>query len=74
MCDKNALNLLENKVSECRNILYDVQTFIKLGALASDSGITDEDLQLHKSSDDYYILLYPKKAWSTFFVSATNSL
>ena len=57
MCDENALNLLENKISDCCMILYDVQTFIKLGALASDSGIIDNDLQLHKSSDDYYILL-----------------
>ena len=57
MCDENALNRLESKVSECILVLYDVQMFVKLGALASDSGITDEDLQLHKSSDDYYILL-----------------
>jgi len=57
MCDENALNLLENKLSDCRIILYDVQTFVRLGALASDSGIIDDDLQLHKSSDDYYILL-----------------
>ena len=57
MCDENALNCLESKVSECILVLYDVQTFVKMGALASDSGITDEDLQLHKSSDDYYILL-----------------
>lgn len=57
MCDENALNLLENKISECKLVLYDVQTFVKFGALASDSGITDDDLQLHKSSDDYYILL-----------------
>ena len=57
MCDVNALNLLENKVSDCHILLYDVQTFVKMGALASDSGITDENLQLHKSSDDYYILL-----------------
>ncbi len=57
MCDENALNLLENKVSDCRMVLYDVQTFVRLGALASDSGITDENLQLNKSSDDYYMLL-----------------
>jgi hypothetical protein len=56
MCDKNALNLLENKISDCRIILYDVQTFVRFGALASDSGVTDDDLQLHKGSDDYYIL------------------
>jgi len=57
MCDENALNCLENKLSDCRIILYDVQTFVRLGALASESGIIDDDLQLHKSSDDYYILL-----------------
>lgn len=57
MCDENALNLLENKISDCIMILYDVQTFIRFGALASDSGIIDDDLQLQKGSDDYYILL-----------------
>lgn len=57
MCDENALNLLESKISDCRMILYDVQTFIRFGALASDSGIIDDDLQLQKGSDDYYILL-----------------
>ncbi len=57
MCDKNALDILENKISDCSMVLYDVQTFVRFGALASDSGITDDELQLHKSSDDYYILL-----------------
>ena len=56
MCDKNALNLLENKLSDVRMILYDLQVFIKLGALASDSVIIDEELQLNKDKDDYYIL------------------
>lgn len=37
-------------------VLYDLQVFIKLGALTSDSGIIDEDLQLNKGKDDYYIL------------------
>lgn len=55
MCDKNALNLLENKISDARMILYDLQVFIKYGALASDSNIIDDDLQLNKSNDDYYI-------------------
>lgn len=57
MCDKNALNLLENKISDCRMILYDVQMFVRFGALASDSGVIDDDLQLQKGSDDYYLLL-----------------
>lgn len=56
MCDKNALNNLENKISDARMILYDLQVFIKLGVLASDSVIIDEDLQLNKGKDDYYIL------------------
>ena len=56
MCDNNALNRLENKLSDARMLLYDLQLFIKLGALASDSGIIDEDLQLNKDKDDYYIL------------------
>ncbi len=55
MCDKNTLNLLENKISDARMILYDLQVFIKYGALASDSNIIDDDLQLNKSNDDYYI-------------------
>lgn len=57
MCDENVLKLLENKISDCRMILYDVQTFLRFGALASDSGVIDNDLQLQKGSDDYYILL-----------------
>ncbi len=44
------------QISDARMILYDLQVFIKLGALASDSGIIDEDLQLNKDKDDYYIL------------------
>lgn len=56
MCDKNTLNRLENKTSDARMILYDLQVFVKLGALASDSGIIDEDLQFNKDKDDYYIL------------------
>lgn len=56
MCDNNALDLLENKLSDTRMILYDLQVFIKLGALASESEIIDEDLQLNKDKDDYYIL------------------
>ena len=55
MCDKNALNNLENKISDVRMILYDLQVFIKLGALACDSNIRDEDLQLNKNKDDYYV-------------------
>lgn len=56
MCDKNVLNRLESKISDARMILYDLQVFIKLGVLASDSGIIDDDLQLNKDKDDYYIL------------------
>lgn len=57
MCDKNTLNRLENSISDARMILYKLQVFIKLGALASDSGIIDEDLQLSNDKDNYYILL-----------------
>ena len=56
MCDKNALNRLENEVSVARMILYDLQVFIKICSLASDYVIIDEDLQLNKDKDDYYIL------------------
>ena len=56
MYDKKSLKLLEKRISDARMILYDLQVFIKLGALVSDSGIIDADLQLDKSGDDYYIL------------------
>ena len=56
MHDKKSLKLLENKISDARMILYDLKVFIKLGALASDSGVIDENLLLDKSGDDYYIL------------------
>lgn len=56
MCEKKSLKLLEQRISDARMILYDLKVFIKLGALASDSGIIDDDLQLDKSGDDYYIL------------------
>ncbi len=56
MCDKKSLKLLEKRISDTKMILYDLQVFIKLGALASDSNIIDDDLQLNKCSDDYYIL------------------
>ena len=54
MCDKKSIKLLEKRISDARMILYDLRVFIKLGA--SDSGIIDNDLQLDKSGDDYYIL------------------
>lgn len=56
MCGKKSLKLLEKRISDAKMILYDLQVFIKLGALASDSGIIDDDLQLDKAGDDYYIL------------------
>lgn len=56
MYDNNALNRLENKLSDARMILYDLKVFIKLGALASDSNIIDDNLQLNKFNDDYYLL------------------
>lgn len=56
MCDKKSLKLLEKSISDARMILYDLQVFIKLGALANDSNITDDNLQLNKCNDDYYIL------------------
>ena len=56
MCDTNALNDLEKRISDARMILYNLQVFIKLGTLASDSNIIDDDLQFNKSKDDYYVL------------------
>lgn len=56
MCDKKSLKLLEKRISDTKMVLYDLKVFIKLGALASDSNIIDDDLQLNKCSDDYYIL------------------
>ena len=56
MCDKKSIKLLEKRISDAKMILYDLKVFIKLGALANDSSIIDDDLQLDKSGDDYYIL------------------
>ena len=55
MCENNELNRLKNNIIDARMILYDLQVFIKYGTLASDSNIIDDDLQLNKSNDDYYI-------------------
>lgn len=55
MCENNELNRLKNNIIDVRMILYNLQVFIKYGALASDSNIIDDDLQLNKSNDDYYI-------------------
>ncbi len=56
MCNKKSIKLLEKRISGARMILYDLKVFIKLGTLAGDSGIIDDDLQLDKAGDDYYIL------------------
>lgn len=56
MNDKKSLKLLEKRISDAIMILYDLQVFIKLGALASDSNIIDDDLQFNKDKEDYYIL------------------
>lgn len=55
MCAKLSLNVLENKVSDSKLLLYNVQTLLKMGALSSDSAIIDSDLQTSK--EDYYKLL-----------------
>lgn len=55
MCENNELNRLKNSIINARMILYDLQVFIKYGALASDSNIIDDNLQLNKSNDDYYV-------------------
>lgn len=55
MCENNELNRLKNSIINAKMILYDLQVFLKYGALASDSNIIDEELQLNKSNDDYYI-------------------
>ncbi len=55
MCENNEINRLKNSIINARIILYDLQVFIKSGALASDSNIIDDDLQLNKNNDDYYI-------------------
>lgn len=55
MCENNEINRLKNNIINARMILYDLQVFIKYGTLASDSNIIDDDLQLNKSNDDYYI-------------------
>ena len=55
MCENSEINRLKNSIINAKMILYDLQVFIKYGALASDSNIIDEELQLNKSNDDYYI-------------------
>ena len=55
MCEKSELNRLKNNIINAKMILYDLQVFLKYGALASDSNVIDEELQLNKSNDDYYI-------------------
>ena len=55
MCENSEINRLKNSIINAKMILYDLQVFIKYGALASDSNVIDEDLQLNKSNDDYYI-------------------
>lgn len=55
MCAKLSLNMLENKVSDSKLLLYNIQTLLKMGALSSDSAIIDSDLQTSK--EDYYKLL-----------------
>ncbi len=55
MCENSEINRLKNNIINARMILYDLQVFIKYGTLASDSNIIDDDLQLNKSNDDYYI-------------------
>ena len=57
MCENSEINRLKNSIINARMILYDLQVFIKYGVLASDSNIIDDDLQLNKSNDDYYIYL-----------------
>ena len=52
MCAKLSLKVLENKVSDSKLLLYNVQTLLKMGALSSDSAIIDSDLQTSK--EDYY--------------------
>ena len=55
MCENNEINRLKNSIINARMILYDLQVFIKYGALASDSNIIDDNLQLNKRNDDYYV-------------------
>ena len=55
MCENSEINRLNNSIINAKMILYDLQVFIKYGTLASDSNIIDDDLQLNKSNDDYYI-------------------
>lgn len=55
MCENSEINRLKNSIINARMILYDLQVFLKYGALESDSNIIDDDLHLNKSNDDYYI-------------------
>ena len=45
----------EETMREVGHLLLEVKCLARLGALASDSCICDDDLQLNKSNDNYYI-------------------
>lgn len=47
---------LETKVEEIQHLLFEARSLIKISALASDSCITDKELQLRDYTEFYAIL------------------
>ena len=47
---------LENKIEQTQSLLFEARALIKTCALATDSCITDSDLQLKDSTELYIVL------------------
>ena len=48
---------LENKIEQTQSLLFEARALIKTCALATDSCISDRDLQLKDSTELYIVLL-----------------
>ena len=46
----------ESRIEKIQSILEETLAMVKIGALASESCIIDEDLQMRDSTDYYYLL------------------
>ena len=46
----------ESRIEKIQPILEEALAMVKIGALASESCIIDEDLQIRDSTDYYYLL------------------
>ena len=46
----------DTKIEKIQSILEETMSMVKIGALASESCIIDEDLQMRDGTDYYYLL------------------